>query len=101
MGNVLTAASDVECGHKRHVTVTGASKLTVGGSGVLVSAGVVGASVPPLSCSTKPSSSTKPCSSVASILPSSLATKLKVNGQPVVLDTLHGATDGNPTGALQ
>jgi hypothetical protein len=102
MSHVLTESSDVECGHLGTVDVTGTSKLTVLGSQALLSSGVAGKSIalcitPNAPTATPP---TKACMTVVSVLPVSLATKLTVGGQPVVLDTLKGLTDGLPPGSL-
>jgi len=94
MSRVLTESSTVDCGHGGSVSVQGQSKLTVGGSAVLVQGGVTGKSVSAL-CATqdKPDSGLKKCTTVASVT-AGYATKLTIGGSPVVLDTLAGTTDG-------
>jgi hypothetical protein len=99
MGNPLTVSSDVECGHKGLVAVDSSAKLTVGGNAVLLASGVVSKTVS-ASCATPSTSTTHPCTSVLSILPTSLATKLTAGGMPVVLDSLSGLTNGLPPGKL-
>jgi hypothetical protein len=99
MSKALTTASDVECGHQGAVQVSSSAKLTIGGNAVLIASGVVGSSV--AHCATPASSTTSPCMTVLSVLPTSLAQKLTVGGLPVVLDTLSGLTDGKPPGSLQ
>lgn len=98
MGEVLTAGSGVECGHGGTVAVMSAAKLTVGGKAVLVATDIMGK--PVAGCST-PATPTKPCTTVTSVLPPSLALKLTVGKKGVVLGTLVGLTDGMPPGALK
>jgi hypothetical protein len=110
MPAVVTVSSKVLCGpltpagHGGTVATVGSSKLTVGGSPVLVAAGIVGAMnvagcTTPLVTGTPPS---KPCTSVLTVIPSpSLATKLFVGGVPVVLASLTGTTDGVISGTPQ
>jgi hypothetical protein len=109
---VLTTASTVTCTHNGKVNVEGAKKLKVGGNAVLLEAGIDAKSISgcvtqDLDVSGVPK--TRQCQHVASIsraapvpppppLPPAItagkATKLKVNGMPVMLDTLKGLTDG-------
>lgn len=96
MSNVLTMASDVTCGHKGKVTVASIAKLTVNGNPVLLSNSIADKLV--ASCATPPAAdpsgpTAKPCTSVTGISAGE-ATKLTVGGQPVMLDTLKGETDG-------
>jgi hypothetical protein len=102
MADVLTKASSVTCGHQGAVATSGDSRLQVNDSPVLLQAGVVGKSVsatPPNKCTTQQSNSTKPCASVTS-LTSGTASKLRIGGQPVLLQGIAGTTDGNPPGQL-
>jgi len=95
MPAVVTKASLVTCAHKGTVITVGAPKLTVGGSPVLVAAGIVGQSI--LGCTiAPPPMSNTPCTLVISPLinPPSLATKLYVSGNPVAIATLDGTTNG-------
>ena len=101
MGATLTKASDVECGHAGVVSVTGSAKLTVGGQSVLVQSDVASKSISNCTTVTNPQTGTKQCTTVLSVSPTSLATKLTVGGVPVVLASLTGATDGVPPGKLQ
>ena len=99
MPAVVTATSMVTCAHEGKVAVTGVPKLTVGGSPVVVAAGVVGQ--PIAGCSIVPPPATNaPCTLVLGPLinPPSLATKLFVSGNPVVLATLQGTTNGELAG---
>lgn len=96
MPGVLTTGSSVICGHGGTVSTTGVSKLKVSGNPVLQKTGIMGQSVS--SCGTPPASDPSgptaiPCSTVISV-DTGEATKLKVAGAPVMLETLAGKTDG-------
>jgi hypothetical protein len=100
MTAVVTAASLVACGHGGKVATVGTPKLTVGGSPVLVASGVAGMTVTgcgtPTVTTTPPSS---PCTTVLTVTtPTSLATKLFVDGDPVVTAALAGTTNGVVSG---
>lgn len=119
MPTVLTAASQVTCTHGGTIVTTGVPKLKIDGSLVVLEAGVVGKPVSPgaplppppppatpCSIPTDPNTGTKSCTSVVSVSTGKSA-KLTVNGQPVLLESLGGATDGTgpspavpPTNAL-
>lgn len=108
MPNVLTTASIITCGHEGKVLTSSEAKLTLTIDGqtpetqrVLLKSSVLGQSIsgPPNNCKTQPSSTTSPCTSVA-IITLGEATKLTVQGKPVLLDTLVGTTNGNPVGTL-
>ena len=99
MAYVLTTGSSVECGHSGKVATSGAAKLKVNGDRVLQKSGVGGKSVS--GCSLKDTSDnsgplTTMCRNVTTVTAGE-ATKLKVSGAPVVLDTLAGGTDGMAT----
>jgi hypothetical protein len=99
MAGVLITNSTVTCGHSGNVTVTSTQKLKVSNSPVLVKASIESKSIP--DCATTPATdasgpTAKPCKTVSSVS-SGEATKLKVNGQAVMLDTLSGTTDGMVT----
>lgn len=97
MAGVLTAGSNVTCGHSPgKVTTTGSPKLKVSSQPVLLKLGIMGK--PVAGCSTVAAAdvsgpTAKPCTSVVSVS-SGEATKLKIGGMPVMLDTLAGDTDG-------
>ncbi|MDZ8258028.1 hypothetical protein [Nostoc sp. ChiQUE01b] len=96
MASVLTTSSNVICGHSGNVAVTSTQKLKVGNNPVLVKTSIEGKSVP--NCATVPAadatgSTAIKCTTVSSVS-SGEATKLKVNKQPVMLDTLSGETNG-------
>jgi hypothetical protein len=84
------------CGHGGTLTTTGAPKLKVAGNPVLQKTGIMGQSVS--GCITPiapppPGPPSSPCHTVASVITGE-ATKLKVSGSPVMLETLTGTTDG-------
>lgn len=96
MPGVLTTGSSVVCGHGGTVSTSGSAKLKVTGNPVLLKAGIAGKSVS--GCGTPtvpppPGPPSSPCHSVASVITGE-ATKLKVSGSPVMLETLAGTTDG-------
>jgi len=96
MPNVLTIRSVVSCGHGGTVAVQGTAKLAVAGAPVLLAAGVKEQAID--HCGTKPASDPSgptaiPCHKVLDVNGGG-ATKLTVDRQPVLLDTLQGATDG-------
>lgn len=95
--HVLTADSIIHCPHSPgKLALTGIThKLTVQGKPVLVKADILATSVQgcPNPTSSPPPSHT--CTKINSVS-SGEATKLKVGGVPVMLDTLAGLTDGFP-----
>ncbi len=100
MPAVVTQGTTVSCGHGGIVQTVGSPKLTVGGSPVLVDTGIIGEPIPaapaPGSCSIMPPpNSNVPCTTVLSVNPASLATKLVVSARPVVLASLSGTTNGS------
>lgn len=98
MSNVLTENGEVKCGHQGKASVSGAPKLKVNGASVLLMEGVKSKSIDGCKTPDDTSKSTKPCKTVVSA--TGEATKLKVNGQGVLLDSLKGITDGTPTPTL-
>lgn len=104
MPNVLTVNSTVSCGHPPPVgggvvDVRSAAKLRVAGASVLLVDGISGRTLR-TPCGTVPSSGTTKCTKVDAVSVGS-ATKLTVGGQPVILDTVRGRTDGTVGGAPQ
>jgi hypothetical protein len=89
--------STVTCGHPPgKVQTQSLAKLKVNGSPVLLQASINGK--PVIGCSTPPASdpsgvTAKPCTSVSAVS-AGAALKLKINGQPAMLATLQGSTDG-------
>jgi hypothetical protein len=105
MPAVLTMASTVLCGpvapklHGGKVTKNSSAKLKVAGNAVLTATSL--STVPVGECKTVPPPPLqKPCTSVTTVLPVSVAKKLQVLGNGVLLDTLKGTTDGVPPGTL-
>jgi hypothetical protein len=92
MAGVLTLASNVTCGHAPgKVSTSSSTKLRVSGSAVLLEGGVSGKKVE--ACGIVLSNSSSPCKQVGGVM-AGRATKLKADGQPVMLDTLAGQTNG-------
>ena len=77
----------------------GQTKVTIQGAPLLCVPDLQGA--PIVGC-TQPATPapTKPCTTVASILPGSWSTKVLVDGKPVYVATLAGLTDGVPPSPL-
>jgi hypothetical protein len=100
VAGVLTTSSTVDCGHGGAVSVSGESKLKVAGSPVLLKAGIDSKPVAATCLLQDTSDSSGPltikCKTVTSVTAGE-ATKLKVSGSPVMLDTLAGGTDGMAT----
>jgi hypothetical protein len=93
MPKALTLASKVECGHQGALTLTSNGKLKVNGSAVVTNVG------PGISgCVTQDSNSSNKCRNASPA--GGIAGKLKVQGSPVILDTVGGSTDGNPKGTV-
>jgi hypothetical protein len=98
MSNVLTTQSTVSCGHGGTVAAQGTAKLAVNGAPVLQKSGVEEQRVD--NCITKPTQpdpTATACKKVSKV-DGGLAAKLAIDGQPVLLDTLAGATDGKVAG---
>jgi hypothetical protein len=97
MASVLTTASTVKCAHGGTVTLKASqSQLLVAGNPALTALDLVGA--PIQSCPVVSSPSSAPCVTVATVIVGP-ATTLLVNGQPVLLDTATGLTNGVPSPA--
>ena len=101
MPKVLTTTpvSNVTCGHKGNVQTTSTAKLQVNSSPVLMESSIDGK--PIVACTTVPAAdaggpTAKPCTTVSPppAITAGRATKLMVDGVPVILDTLAGKTDG-------
>lgn len=99
MPSVLTTGSTVKCAHQGTVKLTASqNKLKIGGKAVLVQGDLDGATIS--GCTTPSSQSSSPCKSVTSMIQGA-ATKLKVGGMAVLLDTAMGLTDGVPPAPMQ
>jgi hypothetical protein len=98
--DVLTTASSVTCTHGGVVDISSDAKLTVGAAGdrVLLQAGVMGKSfktAPPCSNLDNPNTGALQCKHVVTVT-GGTSSKLRVGGQPVLLASLAGTTDGVP-----
>jgi hypothetical protein len=93
MPNVITEASLIQCPHLGTVKATASqSVLAVDGNKVLVQSDLLSATV---TCPAVPAPGVKPCTKVASVT-AGAAAKLTAGGQPVLLETAQGLTDGTP-----
>ncbi len=102
MGAVLTMHSSISCLHTGKVQTTSVLPLRVQGAAVLVQESIekksiAGCKPPPPPPNQPPN---QPCTIVDKISGGS-AQKLKVNGQPVMLQTLAGMTNGIVSGVQQ
>lgn len=101
MAAVLTENSNVTCGHAGSVSTSGVSKLTVNGQPALLENGIahrtVGNCATPTASDASGRLTDEPCTLVSSVT-GGAATKLKVAGQAVMLDTLTGSTNGRVGG---
>lgn len=72
--------------------------VTVQGAPVLRETDLMGA--PIVGCAQPPTVSSKPCTTVVSVLPGGSAPKVAAGSMPVHLDSLSGMTDGVPPGTV-
>jgi hypothetical protein len=72
--------------------------VTIQGAPVLRETDIMGA--PIVGCAQPPTVSSKPCTTVVSVLPGGSAPTVSAGGMPVHLDTLSGMTDGVPPGTV-
>jgi hypothetical protein len=96
MAFVLTSASSLTCGHQvppklGKVIVTGIAKLRVRGAPALRASDLASATIG--DCGTVIVTSEILCTKVESVT-AGAATKLRAGGEPVLLDTLKGVTNG-------
>jgi hypothetical protein len=94
MAAALSLDSSVTCNHQGIVSTQGSSRLTVNTKGVLLKSGIQGQSVS-TACTTQtdPNTGNKQCTTVSTVT-SGESSRLTVDGNGVVLDSLAGATDG-------
>jgi len=97
MGKVLVEASKVKCGaaapHLGSIAMSGAARLVVDGSKVLTKVSVLGpARETPFPGCNNPNNTGGPCAKIAS-MSDGAATRLKVDGEFVVLDSLKASTN--------
>jgi hypothetical protein len=98
MAGVLTEGSDVKCGHDPgKASPSSSALLKVGGKGVLreseVKTSVSGCGTVNRSPTQADPTTDLKCSSITAVT-GGKATKLMAGGNPVILDTLAGDTDG-------
>jgi hypothetical protein len=105
MGKVLTESTTLKCAapggatspvHGGTLVKTGTARLRVEGAAVLTDENVQGATIS--GCGDTAGGQT-PCSKITSV--TGTATKLRVQGHPVVLDAIGGQTFGNPVGTIK
>lgn len=72
--------------------------VTVQGAPVLRETDLIGA--PIVGCAQPPTVSSKPCTTVVSVLPGGSAPKVAAGGMPVHVASLSGMTDGVPPGTV-
>jgi hypothetical protein len=105
MPSVLTMLSTVTCGHPPgKVRTQSEAKLKVNSSPVLLQTSIndqqIGLPVGLPGCGIQPAAGSKLCEKVLEVSEGA-ALKLKVKGDPAMLDTLKGATNGTVAGAPQ
>lgn len=100
MPNVLTTSSTITCPHSGSVNVMGEEKLKIKGSKGLIKSGIEMKDINGCLNENSTSPPITKCSRVQ-MGTSGEATKLKVRGNPVILDTLTGMTDGKVSGVVQ
>ena len=96
----ITTAAALLCGHSGTISPSGNPRFTIGGLPVAVAGDVSGQVVS--GCTTPPSSGpppTSPCGTV-STESGGQANRLRVGGKAVLMDSVGGSTDGNPTGTV-
>lgn len=94
---VLNLAAVLKCSHGGTLQISPQSvKLRVAANEVLMEQHIISALI--AGCPQSGSGIT-PCTAVTQIT-AGQATKLTINSQPVLLDTLAGITNGNPPGTL-
>jgi hypothetical protein len=96
---VLTTNAVIKCIHGGTVVIAPRpGRLMLQGGAVLCEGDLQ--SAPIAGCLLAPSTNSKPCTMVASIMPGSSTPKLTVAGRPAYASTLQGITDSVPPGAL-
>jgi hypothetical protein len=106
MGNVLTEDTVLTCAakptgpspHGGTLTATGVDRLRVDGKKVLTGKAVTTGSIT-VCGNTNTNAGQVQCTKVTTASPGT-ATKLKVDGEPVVTDSLGGTTNGTPPGKV-
>lgn len=99
MGLVLTTNARIVCAHGGQVTLLPRqTTVTAQGAPVLRETDLIGA--PIVGCAQPPTVSSKPCTTVVSVMPGGSSPKVGVAGMPAHVDTLVGITDGVPPGTV-
>lgn len=99
MTSLLTEGSTIKCSHQGTVqAVASQTQLHIDGKSVLVHGDLDGASISGCSTPDDLSHGMQPCRKVASMMIGA-ATKMKIGGKAVLLETANGLTDGLPAGA--
>lgn len=98
MPSVLTTASRIACPSQGTISPVGQPKLKVAGAQVVRLDGISNQTVSGCSVVTNSNTGEVQCKMVASA--SGAASKLKVSGSAVALETLSGMTNGNPLNTL-
>jgi hypothetical protein len=99
VGLVITTNARIICAHGGQVTLLPRQgTVTIQGAPVLRETDLIGA--PIVGCAQPPSVSSKPCTTVVSVLPGGSAFGVSAVGMPVHLDSLSGVTDGVPPGTV-
>jgi hypothetical protein len=99
MPPIVTSNAIIMCAHGGQVTlIPKQTQVMIQGGAVMCATDLIGA--PIVGCAQPPSPSTVPCTAVVSMLPGSTSLTVTVSGQPALVATLSGLTDGVPPGAL-
>ena len=99
MGLVVTTNARIICAHGGQVTLMPRqTTVTIQGGAVLRETDIMGA--PIIGCAQPPTVSSKPCTTVVSVMPGGSAPTVAVAGMPAHLDSLMGMTDGVPPGTV-
>jgi hypothetical protein len=105
MGTVLTQDTVLKCtatrdkpaNHGGTLSKSGTSRMKVDGQSVLTAANVREATIP--DCANDPNAGHEKCTGVSAVTPGT-ATRPKVDGEFVVIETLGGETNGKPAGTI-
>jgi hypothetical protein len=99
MPYVLTSKATIECPHGGVVTLVPKQQtVTIQGGAVLSHPDLVGAAIE--GCPQPVSSSSKPCTTVLSVLPGSASRVVRVAQRPAYMATLSALTDGIPSARI-
>ena len=99
MPPVVTTNARIICAHGGQVTlIPKQTTVTIAGGQVLRETDLIGA--PIVGCAQPPTVSSKPCTTVVSVMPGGSAPTVSASGMPVHTATLTGMTDGVPPGTV-